>query len=207
MKNPFPGTLSCLKQPLTKYSLLSDWKERFTVMMDAVSMEANKTILLGDLDIDLLRQNAPWTNIINMYHLRQVISTPTLVTASSESLIDHIYVSDVHNVIEHCVPASACSYHYPVCLTWSHKGAKVSTAGHKVTTYRSFANFDENRFIHDLIASSLSMVYSQKARRTHRAPPPPSPQEPSSMVPKCTLGCPKHNLTCFLDSHWDALEL
>ena len=78
-------------------------------MMDAVSMEAKETILLGDLNTDLLRQNAPWTNMINMYHLRQVITRPTRVTASSESLIDHIYISDVHNVAEHSVPASACS--------------------------------------------------------------------------------------------------
>ena len=98
--------------------------------------------------------------MIYMYHLRQVITRPTRVTASSESLIDHIYVSDVNNVIEHCVPASACSDHYPVCLTWSRKGAKIPSAGHKTTTYRSFANFDENNFICDLIASPLSMVYS-----------------------------------------------
>ena len=42
----------------------------------------------------------------------------------------------------------------------TRKGAKIPTAGHKVTTYRSFANFDENRFIRDLIASPLSMVYN-----------------------------------------------
>ena len=41
----------------------------------------------------------------------------------------------------------------------------------------------------------------------HTPPPPPLPQEPSTMVPKCTLGCPEHNLTCSPDSHWDALEL
>ena len=39
-------------------------------------------------------------------------------------------------------------------------------------------------------------------------PPTPSPnQEPSTMVPKCTFGCPEHSLTCSPDSHWDALEL
>ena len=129
-------------------------------MMDAVSLEAKEAILLGDLSIDLLRQNAPWTNLITTCHLRQVITRPTRVTASLESLIDHIYVSDVNNVIEHCVPASTCSDHYPVCLTWSRKGAKISTAGHKTTTYRNFANFDENTFICDLIASPFSMVYN-----------------------------------------------
>ena len=127
-------------------------------MMDAVSVEASETILLGDLNIDLLKQNAPWSNLISTYHLRQVITRPTRVTASSESLIDHIYVSDMNNVTEHRVPALACSDHYPVCLTWSRKGVKIPTAGHKMTTYRSFANFDENRFIRDLIASPLSVV-------------------------------------------------
>ena len=48
---------------------------------------------------------------------------------------------------------------------------------------------------------------SQGDRGTYRAPPPPPPQEPSAMVPKCTLGCPEHNLTCSPESHWDALEL
>ena len=57
----------------------------------------------------------------------------------------------------------------------------------------------------------LPKTVSEGARRTHRAPPPPPPHthththQPSTMVPKYTLGC--HNLTCFPDSHWDALEL
>ena len=74
-------------------------------MMAAVCMAAKEILLLGYLNIDLLRQNAPWINLINMYHLRQVTTRPTLVTDSSESLIDHIYVSDMNNVVEHCVPA------------------------------------------------------------------------------------------------------
>ena len=157
LKNSPPVLIGfCYRNPSER----SDWKERFTAMMDAVCMEAKEILLLGDLNIDLLRQNAPWINLINMYHLRQVITRPTRVTANSESLIDHIYVSDMNNVIEHCVPVSACSDHYPVCLTWSRKGAKIPTAGHKTTTYRSFTNFDENRFIRDLIASPLSMVYN-----------------------------------------------
>ena len=34
-----------------------------------------------------------------MYHLRQVITRPTRVIVSLESLFEHIYVSDVNNVI------------------------------------------------------------------------------------------------------------
>ena len=50
------------------------------------------------------------------------------------------------------------------------------------------------------------VVVVVRSWRIHRAPP-SLPQEPSTMVPKCTLGYPKHNLTCSPDSHWDALEL
>ena len=52
-----------------------------------------------------------------------------------------------------------------------------------------------------------SLSFSQGAQGTYRATPPPPPQEPSTMVPKFTLGCPEHNLTCSPESHWDALEL
>ena len=56
------------------------------------------------------------------------------------------------------------------------------------------------------VVPNTDKAYSQGARGTYRAPPPP-PQESSTMVLKCTLGCPEHNLTCSPDSHWDELEL
>ena len=129
--------------------------------MDAVSMEAKETILPGDLNRDLLSQKVPWINMINMNHLRQVITRPTRIPVSSESLINPIDMFQRWTMLlKYCVPASACGDHYPVCLTWSRKGAKIPTAGHKTTTYRSFANFDENSSVRDLIASPLSVVYN-----------------------------------------------
>ena len=71
LKNSPPVLIGfCYRNPSER----SDWKERFTAMMDAASMEAKETLLLGDFNIDLLRQNAPWTNLISTYHLRQVIT-------------------------------------------------------------------------------------------------------------------------------------
>ena len=61
----------------------------------------------------------------------------------------------------------------------------------------------------DMIKFETTEVVKEPGGLTvhHPPPPPPSTQEPSTMVPKCTLGCPEHNLTCSPDSHWDALEL
>ena len=58
-----------------------------------------------------------------------------------------------------------------------------------------------------IIALSAVKVNSEPAERTVHPPPYPPSQKPTTMVPKCTLGSPEYNLTCFLGSHWDALEL
>ena len=100
--------------------------------MEAVSLEAKETIPLGDFHIDLLTQNTPWINLANVHHVHQVITKPTGITVSSNSLIDHI-VSDVNSIIEHCVPASGSFDHYPVCLTLPRRWTKIPTAGQKLT--------------------------------------------------------------------------
>ena len=51
LKNSPPILIEfCYRNP----SESSDWKETFTAMMDALCMEAKETILLGDLNIDVL---------------------------------------------------------------------------------------------------------------------------------------------------------
>ena len=58
--------------------------------MDAVCFESKEIILLGDFNIDLLKPSKSWTDKTETYNLHQLIATPTLVTATSKTLIDHI---------------------------------------------------------------------------------------------------------------------
>ena len=57
--------------------------------------------------------------------------------------------------------------------------------------------------------TSPAVVRESAGPTVHPPPPhpPPSHQKPTTMVLKCTWGCPKHDLTCSPDRHWDALEL
>ena len=51
---------------------------------------------------------------------------------------------------------------------------------------------------------TFDLVREPGGPTVHPSPPPPPLsflQEPSTMVPKCTLGCPEHNLTCPPDNH------
>ena len=103
-----------------------DWYDRFFSLLDAVFLENKETIIMGDFNIDLLKSNSKWDRSYSMYNLEQLIDCPTRVTATSETLIDHIYVNTKQNIHEVCCPPSACSDHFPICLTWTKKKCKNS---------------------------------------------------------------------------------
>ena len=101
-----------------------DWTDNFIFLMDAVWLESKEIILLGDFNTDLLKPNKSRLQTLEKFHLYQLISTLTRVTATSKTLIDHINVANKLNIIETCVPVFGCSGHVPVCLTLLKKGVK-----------------------------------------------------------------------------------
>ena len=119
-----------------------------------------KPLFWGTFNIDLFKPNHKWVqNYVNL-GLSQVVNNATRITCNSETLIDHIYTNSISHIIEVSSPVTGCSDHYPVCITWMKKGSKIPKSYHKTVTYRSFANFDENRFLFDLANSPLSNVYN-----------------------------------------------
>ena len=90
-------------------------------MMDVVCLEAKDTILLRDFTVNLLKPNARWNQLCENFNLHQLIDKPTRITVSSETLIDHIYVTTKHSIVEVCYPVCGCSEHFPVCITWFKK--------------------------------------------------------------------------------------
>ena len=146
----------CYRNPTERIN----WMDNFSSMMDAVSLESKEIILLGDFNIDLSKTNNQWTQVINSFNLHQLIKTPTRVTSHSQTIIDHIYVSNQHNATEACVPVYNCSDHYPVCVTWSKKGLKIPKPGHKTITFRCFSKFDEQLFLYELNNSKLPLTFN-----------------------------------------------
>ena len=104
----------------------TDWFDRFTLMMDAVCLEAKEIILLGDFNISLLKPHIKWNQLYENFNLHQLIDNPTRITTNSETLIDHIYVTTKQNIAEVCSPVCGCSDHLPICITWFKKRCKNS---------------------------------------------------------------------------------
>jgi hypothetical protein len=135
------------------------WTDSFCDMIDAVVLESKEFLLLGDFNIDLLKPNTTWLDIVAICNITQLVDTPTRTTATSQTLIDHIYTSDPQHITEICVPPIGCSDHFPVCLTWHKKGTKIPKAFHKTISYRSFKRFVESDFLLDLSLSRINDVY------------------------------------------------
>ena len=143
-----------------KTSVTANRVDKFVCMMDSVWLESKEIILMGDFNIDLSKANKSWTEAFSFFNPSQIIDSPTRVTPSSRTVTDHIYSSTPLHIQEVCVPVLGVSDHYSVCCTWSKKGVKIPKLGHTLLTYRSFAKFDEDKYIGDLRNAAFSYVYN-----------------------------------------------
>ena len=70
------------------------WTVDFEQVLEKLYTENMEIILIGDININLLDNNGSvqnWLQIIDSVNLTQLVETPTRVTATSSTLIDHAY--------------------------------------------------------------------------------------------------------------------
>ena len=138
-----------------------NWIDSFEIEIDRAFSEEKEVIVLGDFNINYNEKvvNQKWVECINVYGLEQLIDKPTRVTNKTETIIDHIYTSHVENIIEISVPYYSVSDHYPVCVT-RKLNKKCLKNEHITIDYRSFKNFDENKFIIELANTNFQQIES-----------------------------------------------
>lgn len=118
-----------------------DWFIHFEKNLLSANKYNKEIILLGDLNVDMLfnsSKQSKLSDITNSFQLMQLIDTPTRITESSETLIDHIYVSNLSKAVSSKVrplPLSL-SGHFAVLLTYRNKCLKEAQSSHKVITFR-----------------------------------------------------------------------
>ena len=137
----------------------SDWYDNFDSLLDQITMLNHETIILGDFNIDLMKCKPKWHSIYSLHGFEQLISKPTRITESTETLIDHIYTTEKQNITEICTPPSECSDHNAICLTWYKTRIKIPKVGHKKICYRNFKNLNKQKFLLDLANSQLNSIY------------------------------------------------
>ena len=117
---------------------------------------------MGDMNFDALTDNghSKVTEIETSFILKQIISSPTRVTAVSQTLIDHIYVSSHLSPTESGVLPIPFSDHFPVFAVFPL--CKSTHHTHQTIRKRTYKHFNYDAVIHELINSELfSTLYDQ----------------------------------------------
>ena len=138
-----------------------EWYDHFLYMFDRVCDRNPDVLLMGDFNIDFLKPHPAWESTTTALGLHQLVTSPTRVTSSSSTLIDHIYSNKPNAVSNVQVNSLAISDHSPISCTWSTKLPKPKKNGHTCINFRSFKRFDENRFLTDLNNTSFDSVYEE----------------------------------------------
>ena len=74
-----------------------------------------------------------------MFDLKQLIESPTRITCSSSSIIDHILASFLDRVTQQGILNVRLSDHQ--IIFWTRKITRIKRGGHKQITFRSFKNY------------------------------------------------------------------
>ena len=130
--------------------------------IEKANTEHKEIIMLGDFNFNLLNETSAskqWIDTTDNLNLKQLVQTPTRVTDTSRSLIDHAFTNMRENIVNVSVPNYAISDHYPVCLT--RKITKDFDKGpvHKFISYRDTKSFSESAFMSDLVNQPWLVIH------------------------------------------------
>ena len=100
---------------------IDNFNNHMQLLLDKLQKENKSCYILGDMNINIINQEThtktgQFVDIMFSNSFLPVITRPTRVTATSATLIDHIFTNDVDN-LSHCVQGilvTDISFHYPV---------------------------------------------------------------------------------------------
>ena len=138
-----------------------EWHNDFIAMMDEVERtEHGKDIIfLGDFNVNVLINNPAWDSTTALFNLSQIIKSPTRVTNTTETLIDHIYINNPDRVLNSTVHQTSMSDHFTVQCELACTILKAHAKPHSIITYRSFKHFDSMCFLKELGDCSFNEIY------------------------------------------------
>ena len=136
------------KSPRSSYGVYAEIQE----ILAFITTKYNHVILLGDFNIDLLKNDRPsefFRNVIlQPLSLHQVIREPTRITETTATNIDHIFVTSPDSVkFSGVVDFPGISDHCLIYMAYSLKRPKFQPT---TVVRRDFKNFEKDSFLLDM---------------------------------------------------------
>ena len=124
------------------------------------ALSLNKPIfILGDLNCNMLNVNDPacqaLTSFCSSFNLSQLVTQPTRITETSETLIDVLLATNRNLVMEPKVVSLSISDHELICATLKLKKERAKPV---YITTRSFKHYEHKEFLGDMSTVPWSVV-------------------------------------------------
>ena len=127
-----------------------------------LGLTENECILMGDFNTDILKNNnksilgKALANFNQMYGLTQLVNEPTRISATSESILDLLMVSDPDKICQSGVLCVGFSDHNLIFCT--RKITRIPINNHKSIRVRSMKRYSKESFVQLLAEQDWSSV-------------------------------------------------
>lgn len=137
----------------------NDWIIKLESVIERANTEQKEIILLGDFSFNLLSETnvtKHWLDTTNNLNLKQFVQTPTRITNSTRTLIDHAFTNVQENITHVSALVYALSDHYPVCLT-----RKISNDFDRGPVHKLIHTGTQNHSMKQNSYQSLKIIHGQ----------------------------------------------
>jgi len=121
-------------------------------VLEKVNVGRTNVVLIGDFNIDVShtvnRKINDYLSMLESIGMQQIISSPTRVTNSTSSVIDHVYTNVSHYTMHSGIIETDVSDHFPIFVIFECKVENVNSVLRKIA--RSYKSFDVQSFHKDL---------------------------------------------------------
>ena len=131
-------------------SALSSWMDVFYCLANYVISESTSCVILGDVNIDLLVDPHAADDLYTTFGLVQHIQEPTRITASTATLLDHIYTSSLQNVSSKVIELHIADHRAMSCTIPYQGKVQSNLQNHRTITFRSMKGLNQEALHEDL---------------------------------------------------------
>ena len=142
--------------------------DQIETLLSSTDLEGKESILMGDLNCDLLCESNNNTKnlrrLLFTYGFSQLIKEPTRTTSNSRTIIDHIITNRTDLVSSSGIIYCGISDHDVVFMQKKMRRPKLRLPP-KTISVRNFKHFDRNEFLDDLKLADFDEIknYSNDA--------------------------------------------
>ena len=126
-------------------------------------LEGKEMVMCGDFNVDLLSERGSDHFVYNSLISVDMVQLVNGITRpASNACLDHIYVTNPEHFTKCCISDVSLSDHCPVYTCRKLCGLSKNSDVHIQVRYRSFKDFDEKNFLHDLRNAPWYLLNSEK---------------------------------------------